>query len=126
MTLAEEAAALRTLKEQRDEAKAEAKSLEVRYNEAQQALMQRMEDEGVDGLKQGGNNFVPATTIYGQVQDRREFVEWAKENAPELIEYKERSENINELARQLLDDGEPFPPGLGFRDRKYISVRAAK
>jgi hypothetical protein len=126
VSLAEQAAELRKLKERRDEAKAEAKSLEAQYNEAQLALMQRMEDEDVDGIKQGGNNFVPSKTIYGQIQDRRAFIEWAREENPELIEYKERNENINELARQLLDDGEPFPPGLGFRERQYISVRAAK
>jgi hypothetical protein len=43
-----------------------------------------------------------------------------------LIEYRERPELINELARELLDDGKPFPPGLSFRVKEFISQRAAK
>jgi hypothetical protein len=51
--------------------------------------------------------------------------EWALENDPELVEYKERGEQINALVRRLLDDGAEFPPGLGFYEREYISMRTA-
>lgn len=125
-SIQEQAADLRTLKERRDEANAEYKSLDAQFKEAQAELMQRMEDEQVEGIKQGGTNFVPTKTIYGQVQDRNEFIKWALANEPELVEYKERGELINELARSLLDDGEPFPPGLSFRVKEFISQRAAK
>ena len=125
-TIAEQASALRLLKEQRDEAQAAYKSLDAQFKADQEALMQRFEDEDVNGIKQGGVNFVPTTTIYGQIQDRSEFVEWAKEQDDELIEYRERPELINELARTLLDNGEPFPPGLSFRTKKFISQRVAK
>lgn len=124
--LNEQAARLRELKLARDEAKAEYQSLDAQFKDAQKALIERMNEVGVEGIKKDGINFVPTKTIYGQVQDRREFVEWAEQEQPELLEPKERSELINELARQLLDDGEPFPPGLGFRVKEYISQRAAK
>lgn len=120
----EEAARLRSLKEERDESKAIYDEADKAFKSAQIKLMERMDEEKCEGIKQGGINFIPTKTIYGQVQDRAAFVEWAKENAPELVEEKEIGERINELARQLLDDGEPFPPGLNFRTKEYISQRA--
>jgi hypothetical protein len=121
----EQAASLRELKLARDEAKAQYRSLDDQFKNDQTKLMERMEDAGVDGIKKDGINFVPVTTIYGQIQDRAEFIRWAEDENPELLERKERSELINELARQCLDDGEEFPPGLGFRTRPYISQRSA-
>lgn len=124
-TIQEQAADLRALKESRDEAKAEFDSLNGQFKAAQKDLIERMEATKTEGLKVNGINFVPAKTVYGQVTDRSAFVAWAEENAEELIEPKERSELINELARQLLDDKKPFPPGLNFRVQEYISQRTA-
>lgn len=121
----EQAAKLRELKSSKDEAKAEYESLNKQFKAAQQALIDRMEDTGTEGLKVAGTNFVPTKTIYGQIQDRTAFIEWAQENEPELIEHRERKELLNELARELLNDGEPFPPGMSFRVQEYISQRAA-
>lgn len=125
-SISEDAAALRELKLARDEAKAEAESLDRQFKAEQAKLLERMEEEKCEGVKVEGINFVPTKTIYGQVQDRSEFVKWAEENEPELLEPKERKELINELVRQKLDDGEPLPPGLNFRTQEYISQRAAK
>lgn len=125
-SLNEDAAALRKSKLARDEAKAEFESLDKQFKADQAALLERMEEEGCEGTKVEGTNFVPTRTIYGQVQDRTEFVQWAQDNEPELLEPKERKELINELVRQKLDDGEPLPPGLNFRVQEYISQRAAK
>ncbi len=121
----QEAAELRDLKVRRDEAKAEYSSIDKAFKAAQFKLIERMKETGCEGIKQGGTNFVPAETIYGQVQDRTEFVAWAEENEPELLEPKERKELINELVRQKLDDGQPLPPGLTFRVQSYVSQRAA-
>lgn len=125
-SLNQDAAALREMKLARDEAKAQYEDLDKQFKSAQAELLERMEEEGCEGTKVDGTNFVPTKTIYGQVQDRSAFVEWAQENEPELLEPKERKELINELVRQKLDDGEPLPPGLNFRVQEYISQRAAK
>ena len=124
-TLTDDAVELAELKQERDEAKAVYEDLKARHTAAQAALLDRMDDEGSEGLKANGINFVPAETPYGQVQDRSVFVDWALENDPELVEHRERKERINELVRRHLDDGEPLPPGLGFYVRQYISQRAA-
>lgn len=124
-TLTADALALRDLKERRDTAKAEYESLNEEYKLAEADLLERMDEEGSEGTKAGGVNFVPAETPYAQVQDRAEFVKWAQENDDELIEPRERKELINALVRRHLDDGEPLPPGLGFYVRRYVSQRAA-
>ena len=87
--------------------------------------MQRLEQDGVDSIRVDGVLFVPAETTYGTIQDRSAFIEWAKENAPEMFEEKERSGLVNELVRERLDNGEPLPPGVGFYVREYVSQRAA-
>lgn len=124
-TIQEEAAALRTMKEQYNESKAETEALKAQFDAAQSKLIERMEDEKVEGVKVDGTNFVPAKTTYGKITDRRKFIEWAKIEAPELLEDRERKELLNELARQRIDDGEEMPPGMGSYDREYISQRAA-
>ncbi len=125
-TIQQEAKELRELKESYVESKAETDSLKRQFDKAQADLIERMDTDAVEGLKVDGTNFIPTKTIYGQVQDRSEFVAWAEQEAPELLEPKERSELINELVRQKLDDGEQLPPGLNFRVREYISQRATK
>lgn len=124
-TLTEDALALKALKKQKDDAKKEASRLEAEHKAAEAALRDRMEQEGVEGIKSDGTNFVPTDTTYGQITDRSEFVKWARDNAPELLQEQEIGERINALARQLIDDGEEFPPGLSYRVREYISQRAA-
>lgn len=123
-TIPQEAKQLRELKHEAKEADDLARSLKAEVRRRELALKERMEEQDIDGVKVDGSSFVPTETIYGQVQDRSQFVAWAIENAPELVEYKERGELINSLARETLDDNGEFPPGLGFRVKEYISVRA--
>lgn len=125
ISIQEEAKVLRQLKEQYTEAKAEYESLKAQFDAHQAQLLERMENESVEGLKVEGINFVPTKTIYGKITDRKEFVEWAEQEMPELLESRERKEVLNEFIRQQLDDGEVLPPGAGFYERNYISQRAA-
>lgn len=43
----------------------------------------------------------------------------------ELVEYKEKSDALNQLVRVAIDDGNPLPPGATFRPDNYISQRSA-
>ncbi len=122
-TLAQDAAALRVLKEKATKMTLEAKTLTAQAQECEMALFERMDNEGVNGIKVGPTNFVPIETNYGQVQDRAAFIEWAEAEQPELIEPRERKALINELVNEALDNGTPMPPGLGFYTRQYISQR---
>lgn len=124
-TLTEEARDLAELKARYSVAKGEADALKAEFDQAQADLLERMREEGAEGVKTNGINFVPASTTYGQIQDRAEFIRWAEVHDDELLEVKEISGRVNELVRQHLDDGTPLPPGCGFYVREYISQRAA-
>lgn len=123
-TLAEDAAALRVLKQRATAIDAQAKELKADAKSAEIAFLNRLEDEGVESIKYDGTLFVPAETTYGNVSDRSVFIEWALENSPELVEYKERPKLVNETVREYLDNGQELPPGLDFYVKQYVSQRA--
>lgn len=125
MSINDDAKQLRELKHERDDAKDKAQALERQYKEAESRFMEELEQAGIDSIKVEGMAYVPAETVYGQVQDRSVFLDWAHEHQPELLEERERKQLINELVRKHLDDGEPLPPGLGFYVREYVSLRAS-
>jgi kynurenine formamidase len=119
------AKALRTLKLDYEEKKEAAAEAQYEFKTAQSELLEYMDANNVEGVKTDGINFIPTKTVYGQITDRKAFVEWAEENDPELLEPKERKSVLNERARQLLDDGEEFPEGMTFRVEEYVSQRSA-
>lgn len=122
-TAQEDARALRALRDKKDALYAQHKAAEEAYSKAHGALLERFEDEEIDGLKTGGTNYVPTSTTYGTIQDRDEFVRWASEEAPELLQVKERPALLNELVRECHDDGRALPPGVGSYPKAYISQR---
>lgn len=124
-TLSEDARKLGSIRKRYERAAADAKVYKEEMDKAEMALFERMEHEDVGSIKVGTSNFVRAATTYGQVQDRSAFVAWAEENAPELIESKERKALVNEIVRECLEDGRPLPEGLGFYVKQYVSQRAA-
>jgi hypothetical protein len=124
LTLAEEAAQLHQLKQEATEADSLAKDLKAAHAKAEIGFFERMQSEGVESIKHEGTLFVPVETIYGQVQDRAEFVAWAEEEMPELLEVKERKSLVNELIRERLDTGEVLPAGLGYYVKQYVSQRS--
>lgn len=124
-TLAQDAAALGQARMYRDKAKIKYEDLKIRADELEAAFYARMEHEDVSGIKVGASNFVRAATSFGTVQDRSEFIKWAEEERPELLETKERKALVNEIVRECLDNGDTLPPGLGFYTREYVSQRAA-
>lgn len=122
-TISEDCAHLRGLKLRSTNLDAQAKEAKAECKAAEIALINRMEDESVDALKYDGTLFVPSETTYGNVSDRSEFIEWALENAPELVEYKERPKLVNETVREYLDNNQELPPGLDFYVKQYVSQR---
>lgn len=124
MELHDQAKELRELKDYRDALKKQYEEADQQFQIKQRDLLDRMDEEDVHGLKVDGTNFVPSETVYGQIQDRSEFVEWAEVHEPELLEKKERKSLVNQKVREHLDDGKPLPPGLGFYVKEYISHRA--
>jgi hypothetical protein len=124
-TLSEDLLALGHLKQMKSDAERIAKNLDAEFKRHQRDCMERMDAEGAEGHKADGTTYSPVTKEYATVQDRQAFVSWALDNDSELVEYKERGEQLNALVRAKLDDGEELPPGIGFYLREYISMRSA-
>lgn len=118
---------LRKLKADRDKKKEAFSAAEDKFKRKQYEVYARMEAEGIGSTTDTrlGIQFVPAETVYATIQDRSEFVDWAKANDVELVKEDAREDLLNQLVRERLDNGEPLPPGVGFRVRQYISQRAA-
>lgn len=91
--------------------------------EAWHELAERMNDEGLEGVRRGGYNYAPYVSTSAVVQDKEAFVAWAREHAPELITGTPRKALINERVNTALDAGQPLPPGLGFYPDPKISRR---
>jgi hypothetical protein len=125
MNLSQQAQKLRDLKERRDALKGDYEDADKEFKAAEFELLERMEAEDCDGIKVGGTNFVPTETVYAQIQDRSEFIEWAEVQNDELIEPRERKALLNQFVREQLDNGKPLPPGLNFYVRRVVSQRAA-
>jgi hypothetical protein len=89
-------------------------------------MVKEGQQPGESSTKIKGVSYVPVRTTYGHVQDRTAFLEWAKDNDAGLFHTVERDGLINQLVRERLDNGEPLPPGLGYYDKTYISVRGSK
>ncbi len=125
-TLVEDAIALAELRQAASRMKADHERVKSEADQAEIEFFERMEHEGVGSIRVDGvANFVRAETVYGQVQDRAEFIAWAEQEAPELLETKERKKLINEIVRERIDSGEELPPGIGFYTDQYVSLRAA-
>lgn len=123
-TLTEDVIELRELRELRDDAKSEYDDLKAKYDEKEADVFARMEEEGAEAVRAAGVTFSPTRTVYGQINDREQFIKWAETNAPELIETKERKGLINQEARRHVDDGDPLPPGMTFYVKEFIGQRA--
>jgi tRNA U55 pseudouridine synthase TruB len=125
-TLAEDLAELKRLKDRATQLNREAKDAAKERDLWELHCLERMEAEEQDSTRSRGYLYsCVRDKHYAKVQDREEFVEWAQDNAPHLIRLVENKEQLNSLVKQLLDDGAEFPPGLGWYDDNYISVRKA-
>lgn len=127
MTLAQQGADLHKLKAAAAKAKEAYDDAKALADAAEHEFFERLDVEGIGSFKHTklGINFVRAETVYGQVQDRAEFIKWAEDEMPELLETKERKKLVNEIVRERLESGQELPAGLGFYVQQYVSQRAA-
>ena len=123
--ISDELRALRDLKVRRDKLKDLFEAADKDYKNKMSECQDAMEDAGVGSTKVDDTLFVPAETVYGNVQDKAAFIEWAQQQDEALVEPKPRGDLLNALVREHLDDGKPLPPGVGFYVRRYISQRGA-
>ncbi len=116
---------LRSRRVARDKAQEKADELADECRKLESELFAFMRDQDLTSAKVGGNQYVTATTVYAQVQDKQALIEWARENDEELVALSPRKALLNQKARECLDNGEPLPPGMGVYEKEYISIRAS-
>lgn len=124
-TLAQDLRKLAKLRRERDELKRRFDAADAKFKEHRTHVFHRMQAEETESMKVAGTLYVAYEDPMATVQDREAFVEWAKDNAPELVQLTERKRVLNELVRERLDNGEPLPPGIGLDVKEKISMRAA-
>lgn len=73
----------------------------------------------------GTVRMAPNTTIYGQVLDleqaRKSLIAAGRE-PEQIIGYKIREQQLNELVREELEHGGNLPPGIGWRETRFVTV----
>lgn len=121
MTLEEEIRSVAQLRDTYEVASEVLDKAKREYERAQQALWEHMDASGVSSITVDGVQFTRKSTIFGSVADKSAFIEWAEENAPDLVAPAPRKALVNELVRQKIDNGEDLPPGLNFFARQYVS-----
>lgn len=123
-TLAQELREMHTMFEEAKALDKQAKEIRMEAKEREARLLERMAEEEVDSQATNGTVYTPASTIYHTIQDEAAFLAWAESAAEQLVEVKARSDLMNQLVRERLDNGEELPPGVGFYTRDYISKTA--
>lgn len=120
------------LREAADRAKRTAEEAARQRDQAEATFWSLMDDLGLKSftLEQPDENisFVRRSTVYHQVIDwptlQRAVTELGLER--ELTAPGPRKGVLNEFVRTALEAGRELPPGLGYRDNKYVSVTRKK
>lgn len=124
--LAEDLEKLKDLKVEAAAAKKAWQKKKDEQDEWERHCYDRMDAEKTASHKsEAGVGFAKYEQTFAQIQDREKFIEWALENDPDLVQHREREDLVNQLARQRLDDGQGFPPGLSYRQNFKVGVRGA-
>ena len=88
--------------------------------------MENAGDEGLDSFKRAdGVMFVRASTTYAAIVDREELMEAIEESGLEvdLTRVEVKKKELNEFARECLEEGKPFLRGMSSTVKQYISRR---
>ncbi len=123
MTEREMFARLGELRDAVTEAKKAHDKVKDEHDRFQHSVFQYMKDKGTTSYGTEGETWVRKSTRYGSITNREAFLRWAEE-AGLLEDYTQRKEvnaRLNELVRQMIDDGQELPPGVDFYDREYVS-----
>lgn len=119
------------LREQRDIDKAASKRSENAYREYESELYEEIKDSGITGrisFDFGGDlgtaKFQLRATRFGKIENKKDAIAALKaEGLDELIfEEAVRERRLNELVRDRLDSKSDLPEGVGFYERKGISI----
>lgn len=104
---------------------ADAKSYELQCYDRMEAE-DALDDNGGGTQRNKFGTFTASQTILASINDREAFEAWAAEQDETYFEEKAREGIINQLARELLDNGQPLPPGLTVYPQRRVTVKGAR
>lgn len=119
------------LRNERDEAKKAAETVEKEYREYESELFDELEESPLAGALKfdfgpplGTIAFSLRTTYYGRIIDAAEAVEFfdTRGELEEMTKPKIEGGKLNEKVRELVEQGKPMPPGIDFYPRRGISI----
>lgn len=122
---------LAELRETRDFDKKTAEVSEEAYREYEAALLATIEESSLKGSVEfdfGGDlgtiRFTPRSTIYGRIVDKNAALEAFEAEAigEEMTSPKIEARRLNEYVRERLESGEELPDGVGFYEKRFLTI----
>ena len=119
---------LAVLKEDANVKQREADAAKAKHDEAQATLWHDMDAAGMKGFKTDQHSFARKATIYSTIQDADAFEAWCQENGltEDYLKMAPKKQQLNELVRERLDNGQSLPEGVHWYAREYIAISKTK
>lgn len=122
---------LAELRETRDIDKAAADASEGEYREYESELLETIDESALRGTVEfdfGGDlgriRFQPRRTIYGKIIDKNAALDAFEEEAiaDEMTAPKIEARRLNEYVRDRIEAGQDLPTGVGYYERRYVTI----
>jgi len=122
---------LAELREERDLDKKTHEASEQAYREYEAELLETLDESALRGTVEfdfGGElgviRFQPRKTIYGKVVDKNAALEAFENEAivDEMTSPKIEARRLNEYVRDRVESGIDLPDGVGYYERKYMTI----
>lgn len=119
------------LREKRDLTKTSAEGAEQEYREYESEVLELMLDGPLKGTQKydlGGEfgtvTFTPRETKYGRIIDAEAALKHfeARGEVDEMTSKQIQKRKLNELVRELLEQGKPMPDGIDFYANRGITI----
>jgi hypothetical protein len=119
------------LREKRDLTKSAAESAERDYREYESEVLELMLDGPISGTMKfdlGGEHgtiaFTPRETKFGRIVDAEAALEHFEQRGEveEMTSKQIQKRKLNELVRELLEQGKPMPDGIDFYTNRGITI----
>lgn len=126
---------LMELREKRDETKKAAETAESDYREHEAEVYEALEENPVKGTLKvdlgdpwGIVSFSPRETYFGRIIDDAKALEHFEQRAmvDELTSPKFVMKRVNEIVRDVREQGGDMPPGLDFYARRGVTITRQK
>ena len=128
ITLEEKASLMMELREEKARLKFELDEVSGKERKAQGELLEIMENKEISSFRHKKFGlFSAATRIWAKITDFGKAKQYFEEQGidKEMLKLKIESGRLNQLVKEMLDEGKVLPEGIGFSPTKYISVRKA-